>query len=100
VNAHHLSTIPHRTSVYPEILAQEFDDFASLMKDPFFPDTYQRWIDRVRHEVEGKFRYGFVINPRKVHPDEFERWCRAQGIAPSFVALWRFALWKAEKHRG
>jgi hypothetical protein len=99
MNVHHQPSIPDRTSVYPEVLAQEFDDFASLMRDPFFPGTYEGWIERVQREVKHSFRYGIVINPRKVHPEEFARWCRALEIPPSFVALWRFALWKAEMRR-
>jgi hypothetical protein len=88
-----------RPAVYPEINAEEFRDFARLMRrDPLFPITYESWIVRVQHEVGNQFKVGSIIDPRKVHADEFARWCRTFGYEPSLTALWRFAVWKANGH--
>ncbi len=93
------SSAPLRTSVYPEIVAHEFEDFASLMKDPAFPQTYEGWIDRVGYEISDRMWRGSLIDPRKVHAIEFSRWCEVFAVRPSYVALWRFAAWKSELRR-
>jgi hypothetical protein len=88
---------PSRTSVYPEILEKDFSEFAALMRtDPLFPGSYAGWIECVGDELKYRFGPGSVIDPRKVNPEEFGRWCRSRGVDPSFTALWSFALWMSE----
>ncbi|MEQ8266581.1 MAG: hypothetical protein RH982_05250 [Parvibaculum sp.] len=75
-----------------------YDRAIRIMEDrAAFPSSYEAWQRQAETSLRRIERGGAVVYRVIIEPEEFDGWCRRQGIAPNATARERFAALAARR---